>query len=89
MFQALPFFGLYKKKREELEMKKNQENHFNGNMCRQSQSDSVLSNTPERPVPRVQDIIGLALTRIGKFNDLDKEHQVVAVINDVSIPNYA
>lgn len=70
-------------------MKKNQENHLIGEMCHQSQPDSVLSNTPVKPVPRVQDIIGLALPRIGKFNNLDKGEQVVAVINDVSIPlNY-
>jgi dihydropyrimidine dehydrogenase (NADP+) len=43
------------------------------------------SHQPVTQVPAVRDVIGRALPKIGPYKRLDNEHQVVAVIDDVSI----
>ena len=36
-------------------------------------------------IPRIKDIIGVALDKIGTYNDLNNKEQVVALIDEVSI----
>lgn len=35
-------------------------------------------------IPKIKDIVGRALSRIGPYKELDKNTQVVALIDDVS-----
>lgn len=37
------------------------------------------------PVPKISDVLGAALPKIGTYNDLDNRKQVVALIDDVSL----
>lgn len=34
-------------------------------------------------VPKIEDVVGSALSKIGTYNDLDNKKQVVALIDDV------
>ncbi|KAG8240885.1 hypothetical protein J6590_099847 [Homalodisca vitripennis] len=81
--KVLPHFGKFKKKREELLLAAKLQDPLSGQEPERQSPDHW--NLPERPVPSVRDVVGSALPRIGDYKGLDKEQQVVAVINDVSI----
>ncbi|KAK2149295.1 hypothetical protein LSH36_457g04013 [Paralvinella palmiformis] len=77
--KELPNFGPYKAKKETI-------------LDEHLQKTDLLSddnkppahsphNVPKKPIPKVKDIIGQALTKIGPYNNLDNEQQVVALID--------
>ncbi|XP_045772205.1 dihydropyrimidine dehydrogenase [NADP(+)] [Maniola jurtina] len=78
--KVLAHFGPYNKKREEI-------------LHSIRQKSSILDNPPDCPlkknaengyatVPRIKDILGEALPRIGAYKKLDNTKQVVALIDD-------
>lgn len=44
-------------------------------------------NAPVHPIPAIRAIIGAAVERIGAYNDLDNQQQVVALIDEVCLMN--
>ncbi|XP_034830728.1 dihydropyrimidine dehydrogenase [NADP(+)] [Maniola hyperantus] len=77
--KVLAHFGPYNEKREE--------------MLHSIRQSSILDNTPDCPlkknvvngsatVPRIKDILGEALPKIGTYKNLDNTKQVVALIDD-------
>lgn len=67
-----PFFGPYLKKHGNT--KENREN------CEERVANGTL-----KPIPKIQDVIGRALPKIGAYKKLDNTKQVVALIDDVSL----
>lgn len=51
------------------------------NYTTRNQSKESISNLES--IPKIKDIIGEALSKIGTFHNLSTEEQVVALINDV------
>ncbi|KAJ8982696.1 hypothetical protein NQ317_013168 [Molorchus minor] len=83
----LPPFGPYQKKRDELLsrlFKTSTDNSYRTDeLCQQNGNNTatILSDT-EGKVPRVKDVVGRALPRIGAYKKLDNTKQVVALIDD-------
>lgn len=50
----------------------------------ESKKQEHTHSHPERPVPKVLDVVGSALPKIGVYKKLNSNAQVVALINDVS-----
>lgn len=81
----MPHFGPYRKQREE-QLRKI---HLNTNpLAEESEiangvgnNNGFCDNTVQ--IPRINDIIGLALPKIGAYKQLDNTKQVVALIDDV------
>ncbi|ELU18829.1 hypothetical protein CAPTEDRAFT_161594 [Capitella teleta] len=76
--QSLPNFGPYLQKKNEL-------------IAQQKKGADILEDhkppmrnvlVPQKPIPSVQDMVGKALARIGAYNDLDNQQQVVALIDE-------
>lgn len=84
--QKLPHFGPYKKERQE-QISQNYRKNQNGIKNDVGVNNTASSNGgfTEGEVPKVKDVIGKALPRIGAFNDLDLKKHVVALIDDVSM----
>lgn len=54
-------------------------------LLQENKVESYLPNAVnEIPVPKIQDMLGAALPRIGTYKNLDNTKQVVALIDDVS-----
>lgn len=54
-------------------------------LLRDNKVENYLPNAVnEIPVPKIQDMLGVALPRIGTYKNLDNTKQVVALIDDVS-----
>jgi len=72
---GLPHFGPYENLRQKM-------------VLEQSLKKNLLEVVPEAKVsaarqpPKINDIIGKALNRIGQYNDLDNKQQVVALIDE-------
>ncbi|XP_054281346.1 dihydropyrimidine dehydrogenase [NADP(+)] [Macrosteles quadrilineatus] len=77
--KVLPHFGKYKEKRDQLLMKAKLEDPMVG---QEDINDPERPIPSERPVPKVLDVVGSALPRIGVYKRLDSSKQVVALIND-------
>jgi dihydropyrimidine dehydrogenase (NADP+) len=45
----------------------------------------VMNIAESSKIPRIKDIIGIALDKIGTYNDLNNKEQVVALIDEVII----
>ncbi|XP_065905312.1 dihydropyrimidine dehydrogenase [NADP(+)]-like [Dysidea avara] len=77
--KSLPSFGPYLKKKEEL-------------IADYKKTIEVLDEYPlnnsrpvyktSKPIPSVKDMIGMALPKIGAYNELDNTQQVVAIIDE-------
>ncbi|KAK9886993.1 hypothetical protein WA026_019912 [Henosepilachna vigintioctopunctata] len=88
--KKLPFFGEYKKKRENIlanlhkkalyEEKIVQHHTDRENFTEISESNHII-NGEHRP-KRVKDFIGRALNKIGPYKELNNKQQVVALIDD-------
>lgn len=91
MFQKLPHFGEYQKKREAHLQKLYKESlikdeiilHHSGLSSGYTDGRNNQLNSGHQ-TPKVKDIIGRALPRIGAYKKLDNRKQVVALIDDVS-----
>ncbi|ESN92737.1 hypothetical protein HELRODRAFT_69873, partial [Helobdella robusta] len=75
-----PNFGEYKKRREEHvgQLKLKDDRLADEHEPRPLRLPANLV----RPVPRIKDVLGAALPKIGSYNVLDNKLQVVAVVND-------
>ncbi|RWS08476.1 dihydropyrimidine dehydrogenase-like [NADP(+)] [Dinothrombium tinctorium] len=76
----MPFFGHYLKER----MRLNAESKLNNSLVLENGEDyfsEIQTNANIENVPKIKDIIGIALPRIGTFNQLDIKQQVVALID--------
>ena len=61
---------------------------MNFNFSEQLKSVKIETNTNGiKPAPKVKDVIGNSLSRIGPYKKLDNKKQVVALIDDVSCLN--
>jgi dihydropyrimidine dehydrogenase (NADP+) len=77
--EALPFFGPYLHKRQQLEAEKLKKSDL---LAEEVQpKPNRPPNVPSNPVPKLKDVIGHGLSRIGTYGQL-KQEQVVAVIDD-------
>jgi hypothetical protein len=82
ILQVLAHFGPYIKKREELLHEKRVKSELLDDNKVQSYVAPNKSNGTE--VPKIKDVLGEALPRIGTYKHLDNVKQVVALIDDVS-----
>ncbi|CAH0397772.1 unnamed protein product [Chilo suppressalis] len=77
--KVLAHFGPYVKKREEILHEKRLKSDILGN----NKVDSPFeANDIVDQVPRIKDVVGAALPRIGAYKNLDNTKQVVALIDD-------
>lgn len=77
---TLPHFGPYQKQRERLTAEQKITEDL---LDKKHQPEPHRpARQPIHPVPRVKDVIGKALPKIGSYESLDNKHQVVALIND-------
>lgn len=78
----LPHFGPYNKKREEIL----HSIRLKSDPLQDNTVESYLPNTVNGvpTVPKIQDVLGAALPKIGTYKHLDNTKQVVALIDDVS-----
>lgn len=93
MFQKLPHFGEYQKQREkqlsqlykDCKVTNEITLHHSGAATDNTQPDTNFIGTKncENRIPKIKDIIGRALPRIGAYKKLDNTKQVVALIDDV------
>nr|CAD7201866.1 unnamed protein product [Timema douglasi] len=76
----LPHFGNYQELREE----KIRDIKMQSNLLAESQSPSQVRPCyqPNKPVPKVKDVVGRSLSKIGPYSNLDNKKQVVALIDD-------
>lgn len=76
--ENVPHFGEYQELREKVtvEIKKNSD-PLDGKI-----EQHRPANSPEKPVPTVQQVVGRSLPMIGVYKNLDNKKQVVALIND-------
>jgi len=79
----LPFFGDYKKQRENLEAREIQKE----NRLENGLAPNRPANELARPVPQLQEIIGRTVPRVGTYKQLDNKQQVVALIDEVIFKN--
>ncbi|KAI4470269.1 dihydropyrimidine dehydrogenase [nadp(+)] [Holotrichia oblita] len=78
--KKLPHFGPYKIEREE-QVSKIFKKQMNGDVCINGTNSNETAHH-DNTVPKIKDIIGKALSRIGAYNDLNLKKQVVALIDD-------
>ncbi|XP_022126972.2 dihydropyrimidine dehydrogenase [NADP(+)] [Pieris rapae] len=75
--KVLAHFGPYQQKREQMLEKLRENSDLN--------DDSILNNGSVKDnceVPKIKDVLGLALPKIGTYKQLDNTKQVVALIDD-------
>uniref|UniRef100_A0A8W8J4G9 Dihydropyrimidine dehydrogenase [NADP(+)] n=2 Tax=Magallana gigas TaxID=29159 RepID=A0A8W8J4G9_MAGGI len=78
--ENLPSFGPYLAKRQELKDRLYKEKDL---LSEENMPEPQRpANAPKKPIPRVKDVIGLALSRIGTYGDLNNQEQVVALIDE-------
>jgi dihydropyrimidine dehydrogenase (NADP+) len=78
----LPNFGEFKKKQEEIK-----QNYYKSkdNTLRDTTDpyvERILNIAEKSKIPKIKDIIGVALDKIGAYNDLNNKEQVVALIDE-------
>ncbi len=79
--QKLPLFGEYRKKRDEITQEFFQQVDL---LAEQFQPEQVRPpRQPQQAIPRLVDVRGIALDKIGDFRDLDPREPAVAIIDDV------
>ncbi|VVC90062.1 unnamed protein product [Leptidea sinapis] len=79
--KVLAHFGPYGKKREEiLESIREKSDILDDNKVQNSTSNGLTNSHSE--IPKIKDVLGLALPRIGSYKKLDNTKQVVALIDD-------
>lgn len=82
--QVLAHFGPYFKKREEMLHKI----RLNTDLLADNTVDTYLATNGtangDSAIPKIKDVVGEALPRIGTYKHLDNTKQVVALIDDVS-----
>nr|CAD7266058.1 unnamed protein product [Timema shepardi] len=78
--KKLPHFGNYQELREE----KIRDIKMQSNLLAESQSPSQVRPCyqPNKPVPKVKDVVGRSLSKIAPYSNLDNKEQVVALIDD-------
>ena len=80
--QHLPSFGAFAQKQEEIK-RQYYLNNNNGITNGDNDTNGVHENVvPPEKVPKIKDIIGRALDKIGTYNDLTHKEQVVALIDE-------
>ncbi|XP_017094650.2 dihydropyrimidine dehydrogenase [NADP(+)] [Drosophila bipectinata] len=81
---TLGFFGPYQRQRDlQLEEVRREKGPFWDAETGAVQDTPVLENgSAPKPAPRIKDVVGAALERIGPYNKLDNKQQKVALIND-------
>lgn len=79
----LAHFGPYGRKREELL----HETRLKSDILSDNKVQNFTSNGyhEDIDVPRIKDVLGEALPRVGTYKHLDNTKQVVALIDDVSL----
>lgn len=75
----LPNFGPYLKEKENLIVKQKQNIDL---LLNCDQNSKKTSSVNINQVPKIKDILAKAINKIGAFNDLDLEKQVVALIDE-------
>lgn len=78
--QKLPSFGPYAQKRAEILAKHLKDTDILGEEFQPAPIRPA--NTPKKPVPSIQEVIGKALPMIGSYGDLNNKEQVVALIDE-------
>lgn len=85
ILQKLPHFGPYRKQREHQLHKL----HLNTDPLfaeqKTTNGDTHNNGVNKYEIPKINDVIGLALPKIGAYKQLDNTKQVVALIDDVRI----
>ncbi|XP_044748959.1 dihydropyrimidine dehydrogenase [NADP(+)] [Coccinella septempunctata] len=91
--QKLPHFGQYKKKREEILANMHKEGRYEEKLVLHhgDPNKDILSFNSNKEMngingvnspPKVKDVMGRALSKIGTYGELDNKKQVVALIDD-------
>ena len=76
----LPGFGEFQQKQDEIKR------NYYANSPTPEETDhnkNVVNYDKTRKVQTVKDVIGVALSKIGTYNDLNNKEQVVAIIDEV------
>ena len=82
----MPNFGDYSTKIHEIKQSyyKSAENEEANSVETDPFVKRVLNLAETSKIPRIKDIIGIALDKIGTYNDLNNKEQVVALIDEVT-----
>lgn len=78
----MPSFGEFQKKQHEIKQK-----HYKSQETTSSTDpyvERILNIAETSKIPKIKEIIGIALDKIGTYNDLNNKEQVVALIDEVS-----
>jgi len=78
--KGLPNFGPYLKQRRDAIAKYKREHEIITEEAKPAKVRSLVKQS--KPTPSVKDVVGLALDKIGTYNDLDNKQQVVAKIDE-------
>jgi len=80
---TLGFFGPYQRQRDLklADLRRQQGALWD---AEQVKSTPPAEDGAPKPAPRIKDVIGAALDKIGSYNQLDNKQQKVALIDDVS-----
>lgn len=80
----MPSFGEFLKKQHEIKQKyyKSERNDEPGE---DPFVKRVLNIAETSKIPKIKEIVGIALDKIGTYNDLNNKEQVVALIDEVFI----
>lgn len=86
----MPSFGEFQKKQNEIKNKYYKEHDIEPSSSSSSSSSDedpfvkrVLNIAETSKIPRIKEIVGLALDKIGTYNDLNNKEHVVALIDEV------
>jgi dihydropyrimidine dehydrogenase (NADP+) len=79
--QKLPNFGPYREERDAIINQKK----LTSELLDEKITHVRPVNPVKKSIPGVKDMIGLAVPRIGTYNDLNNKEQVVALIDEVRI----
>lgn len=79
----MPAFGEFNKKQHEIK-----QNYYKSQKNETTEDPfvkRVLNIAETSKIPKIKEIVGLALERIGTYNDLNNKEQVVALIDEVQV----
>lgn len=77
----LPSFGEFQKKQHEIKQMVYKSQQNEGGVDPYVQR--VLNIAEKSKIPKIKEIVGLALDKIGTYNDLNNKEHVVALIDEV------
>ncbi|XP_058443481.1 dihydropyrimidine dehydrogenase [NADP(+)] [Malaya genurostris] len=82
--KPLLHFGEYRKRRDENLAKMRIENGplWDPYVTEQNKEQNGTNNSIINPAPKIKDVLGVALDKIGSYKSLDNKKQVVALIDD-------